>query len=159
MTVIDDALFQCQWESGCTKIVDIPSRIYCAMHYHWNQRGLTQSPLTKPALSQEDSQLLEIYGHLVSRHVGRHGLTPIQYVKMLVEQDFRCASCMEIPVKFHIDHDHKCCPKWSCGKCVRGLLCPRCNGAAGYYDNDELMSKVAKYIERKRNNDLSGESR
>jgi hypothetical protein len=28
----------------------------------------------------------------------------------------------------HIDHDHDCCPgSYTCGKCVRGVLCAPCN--------------------------------
>jgi hypothetical protein len=29
---------------------------------------------------------------------------------------------------FCVDHDHTCCPgEYTCGKCVRGLLCDDCN--------------------------------
>jgi hypothetical protein len=37
---------------------------------------------------------------------------------------------------WHVDHDHACCPgKTSCGSCVRGLLCSRCNTGAGQFED------------------------
>lgn len=66
-----------------------------------------------------------------------HGISPDRFQEMLNAQDGRCAICR---VEFdgtrarsaYIDHDHSCCPgKISCGKCIRGLLCPGCNTALG----------------------------
>lgn len=51
-----------------------------------------------------------------------------KYEEMLAAQGGRCAICQRKSKKFHVDHDHACCPgKESCGKCVRGLLCSMCN--------------------------------
>jgi hypothetical protein len=52
------------------------------------------------------------------------------YRAMLVNQDGVCAICGRghILGPLFIDHDHACCnKKWTCGKCVRGLLCGDCN--------------------------------
>lgn len=53
----------------------------------------------------------------------------------------------------HVEHDHACCPGLkSCGKCVRGVVCNRCNTALGLYDTGKLRQdypnrdKIIKYL-------------
>jgi uncharacterized protein YlaI len=43
-----------------------------------------------------------------------------------------------------VDHDHRCCPGQvsKCGKCVRGLLCFRCNVVAGMLDEDPDIARA-----------------
>lgn len=68
----------------------------------------------------------------------RYGITPEMYAAMLSAQDGQCALCEATTserrrkgtsVRLVVDHDHKCCPGGmrTCGRCVRGLLCDRCN--------------------------------
>ena len=39
--------------------------------------------------------------------------------------------------RLSVDHDHACCPgPVSCGRCVRGLLCSRCNDILGWFRDD-----------------------
>lgn len=38
-----------------------------------------------------------------------------------------------------LDHDHNCCPgEQTCGRCVRGVLCTKCNVGLGALDDDPL---------------------
>jgi hypothetical protein len=68
----------------------------------------------------------------------RHGITVEAFEKLYVAQHCSCACCSLVFTESHaicIDHDHTCCPTpFSCGKCVRGLLCHRCNIAVGFYE-------------------------
>jgi Recombination endonuclease VII len=60
----------------------------------------------------------------------KFGITPEQYEAKLAEQGGGCAICGSPPKKIalHVDHDHSCCPgKYTCGKCLRGILCWPCN--------------------------------
>lgn len=72
------------------------------------------------------------------RTLGRHGMTKQTFAELVAVQGDKCANpgCDATEPggrgEWHIDHDHNCCPKkWSCGKCVRGLLCHNCNIGLG----------------------------
>jgi hypothetical protein len=78
----------------------------------------------------------------------RYGLTPEQFAVMFAGQDGRCAIChTESPggQGWHVDHDHRCCNtrKTSCGRCIRGLLCSRCNIAIGNLRDDPIIIRAA----------------
>jgi hypothetical protein len=80
------------------------------------------------------------------------------YRGLLRKQGGKCAICeSESPAdrrlgRFHVDHDHACCPgSRSCGKCVRGLLCRGCNTALGNFGDDpERLIAAASYLMSRR---------
>lgn len=87
------------------------------------------------------------------RLLRQYGITGAQFDAMLVAQNGVCAICCEPPpegaASFSVDHDHACCAtrKLSCGKCVRGLLCPDCNRAIGMFNDDpKILMRAAEYL-------------
>jgi hypothetical protein len=83
----------------------------------------------------------------------KFGITLDDWDRLLVGQSGRCYLC-EKPLgagrtDIHIDHDHACCPgRKSCGKCIRGLACQKCNQGVGQFGDDpQLMRKVADNLE------------
>lgn len=71
--------------------------------------------------------------------------------RLYEEQGGICAVCSEsIPRthKVYVDHDHACCPKGkSCGSCIRGLLCLRCNTTLGKLADDaDLIRAMLGYV-------------
>lgn len=80
----------------------------------------------------------------------RYGLPTGGVGELLESQQNRCAICAETfsaGRRFYIDHDHRCCPgDRSCGRCVRGLLCNRCNIVAGYLDQNDDAERFFAYI-------------
>lgn len=60
-------------------------------------------------------------------------MTVLQYNEMLSSGCHVCGSFSNLC----IDHDHACCPgELTCGKCIRGVLCNKCNSAEGLLDSD-----------------------
>lgn len=90
------------------------------------------------------------------RWLFKYGLTEEVFAAMLAAQGGRCAICgTDEPggrnSVWHVDHDHHCCPgARTCGKCIRGLLCQRCNIGLGYFsDNQAILESAIGYLEKR----------
>ena len=84
----------------------------------------------------------------------RYGLTIETFAAMLEAQGGVCAVCGRTEPGgqgvWHVDHDHSCCNtrKTSCGRCIRGLLCTRCNiGIGNFGDSPEVIRAAADYLD------------
>lgn len=49
----------------------------------------------------------------------------------------------------YIDHNHECCPtEFTCGKCIRGVLCRDCNFAEGLISTVQRAKRLLEYMEK-----------
>ncbi len=89
----------------------------------------------------------------------RYKLTVEEYNRLLANQNGVCAICKQPETISHkdgktlrlsVDHDHACCPgKDSCGKCIRGLLCYRCNRMISSWKDDPMIFfRAAEYLQK-----------
>lgn len=80
----------------------------------------------------------------------KYRLRQEDFERMLEAQNNKCAVCEvgfeDTPI---IDHDHKCCDgQVSCGKCVRSLVCVRCNILLGHLEKQaDNLTKAFKYLQ------------
>lgn len=90
----------------------------------------------------------------------KYGLTIEMYEEILAAQGGVCAVCKseELTIgrggfakALSVDHNHGCCPgPTSCGSCIRGLLCQKCNTLLGYASDDPgVLRAAAEYLEEK----------
>lgn len=77
----------------------------------------------------------------------RHKISESEYLKILKQQKQVCAICKKKTDLF-VDHNHKCCNgKTGCNKCVRGLLCCRCNSGLGMFkDSLSFLENAIQYL-------------
>lgn len=72
------------------------------------------------------------------------------FIAMLEAQDYNCAICGSDNGRrfLEVDHDHACCPgKYSCGECIRGLLCNKCNSALAFINDDlGILECIKSYL-------------
>lgn len=78
----------------------------------------------------------------------KYKITPERYQEILDAQGGACAVCGLESERLDVDHDHSCCegPN-SCGECVRGLLCRRCNLRVGMFESGEVEA-IQMYLGR-----------
>lgn len=89
----------------------------------------------------------------------KYGISLEQYEMLSLAQNDVCAICEQpeskihtisgIPVNLAVDHDRSCCPQEkTCGRCLRGLLCDRCNRAVGMFrDSPAILRSAIAYLE------------
>ena len=77
----------------------------------------------------------------------KHKISKNRYLELFNLYSGKCHACKDRNV-YAIDHDHSCCPgNFSCGKCVRGLLCSQCNTALGLLqDSRQKIKSLLEYI-------------
>jgi hypothetical protein len=82
----------------------------------------------------------------------KYKITNEQYQKMIKDGCNVCGQYTER--NLHIDHDHLCCSGEgaTCGECVRGVVCNRCNQTIGKYEaglmrpDNPLKDKIKDYL-------------
>lgn len=131
---------------------------YCRMHY---ERLRTQNRLhsiTTPY--HPDKVYVSKHGYEIKALDLKKNMLWFRYKVTLERYEEMCANgchiCGDKPERsLEIDHDHSCCDSAiSCGRCVRGVLCGRCNVAVAKFengtirDNYPLMSEIAEYLDR-----------
>lgn len=80
-----------------------------------------------------------------------YGLTPEAWQELFDKQGRCCAICRSAEPNgrtgWATDHDHTCCPTGNtCGKCVRGILCQRCNKTVGHIEAHPNIAAALNYI-------------
>lgn len=86
----------------------------------------------------------------------RYRLSLSGYNLILIQQDRKCVCGKKFGLNRkknipHVDHNHRCCSgEQSCGKCVRGLLCFRCNTVLGLLEREPhlLPEYLKKYLDK-----------
>ena len=105
--------------------------------------------------NKERVQSRQDYSYNKNRKYSRHGISERQFDWLLEQQAGMCLICdrrLDIKVKkdIVIDHDHTCCSGvYSCGKCIRGLLCQLCNKGIGQLqDSVAILEKSISYLKK-----------
>lgn len=137
---------------------------HCAYGHEWSADNTYITPKGRRQCRACKTSHLEVWRnanpdrvkfHSLTKHAKRrYRITVAERESIVEEQNNRCAICQSrFGTEFHnrpcIDHDHSCCPSdKTCGKCVRGALCDRCNnGIARFDDNIQILQRAIEYLQ------------
>ena len=128
--------------------------VYCITCMNKYQRDRYASPeqYKQRKMSEEENRVKRKESHRKYYLKSMYNIAQDQFDDMMIEQNGRCAICEEqaTPDRYlHVDHDHACCSgEKSCGECVRGLLCYKCNSVLGLIaDNIETLKSAERYLQ------------
>jgi hypothetical protein len=122
----------------------------CNLHYNAQPEVRTRAAAFE---AKPENKANRDRGDVLRVRVRKSKMAQEDYDGILADQSDGCAICGSVIPggngRFHVDHDHACCPGKSCGKCVRGLLCVNCNFMLGHAQDDpDVLRAAADYLER-----------
>jgi hypothetical protein len=110
------------------------ARTWCRMHYaRWERNGHTDRLMGDGDKKVRDKHLR------------------LKYLITLKEYEERtadgCELCGEKSERsYHVDHDHNCCKdQKTCGKCIRGIICHKCNIAVDKMEQGLMREDYPNY--------------
>lgn len=125
----------------------------CRNHYtRWNRNG--QLEHVKKTVIDSKTYVYKSQTINYKREYYIRSKYNILYSEFLAMAQKGCNVCGEFTERhLQVDHDHNCCNKpSSCGKCVRGVVCNRCNQTIGKLEQNKiradhpLIEKVKEYV-------------
>jgi hypothetical protein len=125
----------------------------CTREYRSRYRADNPDIVKKSSSKYYRKNAAKLKAQAVEQNVlKKFGLDADGYDHILNMQGGVCAICKEecsSGRRLAVDHDHACCEgKASCGKCLRGLLCFKCNSAIGLFsDSEQLLRSALNYLE------------
>lgn len=130
------------WCRSCKKLYRDSNRDkISAYQYDWYENNVDKvRAYNKKYKDNNAERILEF------RIKRSYGISLDRYYEMLAGGCEVCGSFDNLC----IDHDHSCCPGANtCGKCVRGILCNKCNSAEGLLDSDPIKAlKLVDYMNK-----------
>ena len=136
-----------------------PKTLYCHMHYRrFMTKGDPGSSEPKKVSSYKDKKCYvngcesrAMKKELCVKHYDDSKNTSFGAQEIADMKALGCQVCGSFN-RLTVDHDHSCCPTAkSCSNCIRGILCHKCNTAAGLLDDDvNRMIALASYIMAKK---------
>jgi len=119
----------------------------------WGQVNQGRLDETRRTYREANREQIREYGR-EHQATTRYGLTRAERDYIEETQLRRCAACLDpLGSDAQVDHDHACCGReTSCGDCVRGIVCGRCNKIVGRYENGtlrrtDLIELAAFYVD------------
>lgn len=137
----------------------------CNAHYQQMWKGQPLTPLTTRAKERPTSECpvkdcdRRVFSRgLCQRHMSvanRFKINP-ESMPRLYEKGCMNPGCAS-GERLSVDHDHSCCEgNYSCGSCVRGVLCQNCNLVLGWVEKVKLSNRqiegLLEYCEQPRPN-------
>lgn len=122
-----------------TEANKVPRRLSCRPCFNAKIRAYYQD---NPDKYMHHKGLVRENDKRLKRQPRRHGITEEAFAVMVARFDGRCWVCKSREATV-IDHNHECCDRaYSCGKCVRGVLCMSCNAGIGAIGEANLGSAI-----------------
>lgn len=148
--------FECRTLVDQKRRKDITRTVRYSKTYYEKNKDTTKFKRRNELLTPEQIKVKRVEAVKSAKLISlaKYHLTQEEYDRLLDSQNGVCKICGQVNLNgkasLSIDHDHACCKEAgvSCGECIRGLLCNRCNTVLGLTrDSQILLDRLKSYLQ------------